>query len=320
MADILIKRVGIGVAIASTTDPYSSFEVHRIDRERWRAAPEKPGIYVLYGTLDERPTAYVGISTTNIRSRVALHRLNDAKAWFGVLFAIPLPAAYCQSVEAELIRRGTEAHVVTLVNGAKEARWLDTDDVHVSPVLDAIVEALELLLGTDIFTARDEPDVGQEGAGQSAQRQWSMDEWMAEANRVSGAEYEKGMRDLVAAWMSTGSADRRVGFGGGRIAAALFLVTDAGAHSYWPLAIYPGKVEVPFQWMAYRPATESEGFRRELMQQLNAIDGVDLDESKINGKPSFPSSVLADPATREQVIAVLTWFCESVRRRSAIGE
>ena len=320
MADLLIKRAGTGVAIASTTDPYSSFEVHRVDRERWRAAPEKPGIYVLYGALDGQPTAYIGMSTTSIRARVASHHVSERKAWFGVLFAIPLTAAYCQSVEAELIRRATEAEVVALANDAKEARWLDATDAHIAPAIDSIVQSLELLLGTDIFTTRDEPagtadSSSGDGAAAGRRREWSMDEWMAEARRVSGPGYEAGLREMVREWLADAAPDRRIAFGGGRIAASLFLVTDAGAHSYWPLAIYPSKVEVPFQWMAYRPATESEGFRREVLDRFNAIDGIDLDESKIGAKPSFAPAVIADPATRTQVMDVVEWFSDEVRKR-----
>ncbi len=52
-----------------------------------------------------------------------------------MLFAIPLPAGYCQSVEAELIRRATEAEVVSVMNDEKEERWLGADNVHVAPAL-----------------------------------------------------------------------------------------------------------------------------------------------------------------------------------------
>lgn len=312
MADILIKRAGTGVAIARTTDPYSSFEVHRIDRERWDATPEKPGIYVLYGTLNGAPTAYVGMSTANMRARIRSHHVNERKVWFGVLFAIPLAPGYCTSVEAELIRRATDAEVVVVANDAKESRWLGADDTHVEPALEAIGSALELLLGTDIFTARDEPGPD---AGTGAPGAWTMERWLTAAREASGDAYANAVRTMVDQWMAAGAPGRRVEFGNGRIMAAIFLVTDAGPRSYWPLAIYPTKVEVPFQWMTYRPATESEGFRRDLLDRLNAIDGIDLDEAKLAAKPSFPPSVLEDPATCAQVMDVVRWFYDEVRSR-----
>lgn len=315
MADLLIKRAGTGVAIARTTDPYSSFEVHRIDRERWSATPEGPGIYVLYGTLNGAPTAYIGMSTANMRARIRSHHVNERKVWFGVLFAIPLAPGYCTSVEAELIRRAIEAEVVMVANDAKEARWLAADDTHVEPAIEAVVGALELLLGTDIFTARDEPAEGSEAEAPGV---WTMERWLTAAREESGDTYADAVKLMVDQWMAGGFPGRRLEFGNGRIMAAIFPVTDAGSKSYWPLAIYPGKVEVPFQWMAYRPATESEGFRRDLLDRLNAIDGIDLDESKLAAKPWFPTAVIVDPGTRAQVLDVLDWFYAEVRSRSEV--
>lgn len=319
MSDLLIKRVGTGVAIATATDPFSFFEVHRLDRERWRATPEKPGIYLLYGLLDATPTAYIGMSTTSMRSRIASHHVSEKKAWFGVLFAIPLSASHCPSVEADLIKRVRDADVVTVANANSEGRFLGTDDVHIAPALDAITEALELLLGTDIFTRRDEPvtrigATASEDSSSGRKRQWTMDEWMEEARRSGGPEYEEGVRDLAREW-TRDNEDRRVGLGSGRTNTALFLMLDAGGDSYWPLAVYPGGVEVPFQWLAYRTATESEQFRREFMDRLNGVDGIDLDEARLNARPSFPTSVIASASSREEVIAVLNWFAHEVIRR-----
>ena len=55
-------------------------------------------------------------------------------------------------------RRVREASVVSVItNQADEGRFLDVDDVHVAPALDGIIHGLEMLLGSNIFTAEDEP-------------------------------------------------------------------------------------------------------------------------------------------------------------------
>ena len=158
MSDLLITRFAPGVSIAKTTDPFSTLEVHRIDRVAWKAAPGTPGIYLLYGFVDGEPAVYVGMSTTSIRDRIASHHVSPKKNWFGTLFAVPLQSAmHCQAIEAELIRRVSEAGIVGIVdNQASESRFLDVDDVHVPPALDAITGALELLLGSDIFSPGDD--------------------------------------------------------------------------------------------------------------------------------------------------------------------
>ena len=153
MADLLISRISPGVAIARPTDPFSKLEVHRIDRDRWKESPARSGVYLLYGFVDDSPVAYVGMSTTSILGRIQSHHVSDSKNWFGTLFAVPVDnPVLCAPVEAELIRRIREAGVVdTVDNKVQPQAFLDTDDVHVGPALDGIIDALGLLLGTDIF-------------------------------------------------------------------------------------------------------------------------------------------------------------------------
>lgn len=165
--DLLITQLKPGVVVAKTTDPFSSFQVHRVERHAYREAPAEPGIYVLYGFVDGEPVAYVGMSTKSIRDRITQHHVNPKKNWFGTLFAVPLQTTmHCPAIEAELIRRVTEAGVVSVVdNLSTEERFLDADDVHLAPALNAITGALALLLGTDIFT----PDTEDEGGAQTVQ-------------------------------------------------------------------------------------------------------------------------------------------------------
>jgi hypothetical protein len=158
MADLLITKTSPGVAKVTSTDPFSNLELHRVDRTSWQATPETPGVYLLYGLVDENPAAYVGMSTTSMRQRIRNHHVAPKKNWFGVIFAIPLAPMLCQVLEAELIRRVREADVVAVINEADEARWLDADDVHVAPALETIVGALEMLLGNDIFNPQETED------------------------------------------------------------------------------------------------------------------------------------------------------------------
>jgi hypothetical protein len=101
---------------------------------------------------------YIGMSTTSVRDRVRAHHVTPRRNWFGVLFAIPMSSPLLlPAIEAELIRRVQEAAVVSIVeNRADETRWLDADDVHRAPALDGIIGALEMLLGSDIFTPQED--------------------------------------------------------------------------------------------------------------------------------------------------------------------
>ena len=164
MADLLISRVSPGVAKARSVDPFDELVIYRLERDHWHDTPQQPGIYLLYGAAaDGKLTIYIGQSTTNMRDRVRSHHVNRGKNWFGVLFAVPVPnTLLCLAIEAELIGQVNEAGVVDVIaNVTDERRHRYTDDVHVEPAVEKIRGALELLLGSDIFTPNEPTEVTQ---------------------------------------------------------------------------------------------------------------------------------------------------------------
>ncbi|GAB3119841.1 DUF262 domain-containing protein [Streptomyces calidiresistens] len=87
---------------------------------------------------------------------------------------------------------------------------------------------------------------------------------------------------------------------------------DAGTsrrpHLLWPMTIYPvsGTVEVVFQYLRSRAPFDDSEQRRELLNRLNKIDGIELPEAKLELRPSFPVGVFA--AHGEEIRGVLDWF------------
>jgi hypothetical protein len=117
-------------------------------------------VYLLFGFINDRPAAYVGVSTTSMLSRIRDHHVTPRKDWFGTLFAVPIQQVMlCQPLEAELIRRVSEAGVVDFVDNRNQPRvFLDVEDDKVTAALTTITEAFEMLLGTDIFTAHEDEE------------------------------------------------------------------------------------------------------------------------------------------------------------------
>ena len=58
-----------------------------------------------------------------------------------------------RAIEAELIQRAQDADVVALTNKAEESRFVGLADGAVDSAAEKIAAALEMLLGTDIFTS-----------------------------------------------------------------------------------------------------------------------------------------------------------------------
>jgi hypothetical protein len=156
VADLLIQRLSGSAARITTTDPFDTLEVHRIDRSGWAETPPTAGVYLLYGFPAGEPTAYIGMSETDMRARVKAHHVTPQKNWFGVLFAVPVAnPMFARAIEAALIQRAVEADLVALTNKAEEARYTGLADTAVDAAVGKIAGALEMLLGTDIFSPGD---------------------------------------------------------------------------------------------------------------------------------------------------------------------
>ncbi len=100
-----------------------------------------------------------------------------------------------------------------------------------------------------------------------------------------------------------------------------FLIARDKAHpdgNIWPVALYPlGRCEVVFQHLAIRPPFDDIQMREELRERLNKIPGVDLPASKIELKPGFPLKVMADPASRDFFIEILSWFRDQAMQQDS---
>ncbi|MGW3389381.1 GmrSD restriction endonuclease domain-containing protein [Streptomyces cinereoruber] len=88
----------------------------------------------------------------------------------------------------------------------------------------------------------------------------------------------------------------------------LDLGTSRRAHLMWPIAVYPvsGTVEVVFQHLKTRSPFDDTEQRRELLNRLNEIDGIELPAAKLELRPSFPVGVFAEHG--DEISEVLDWF------------
>ncbi|WP_234425468.1 hypothetical protein [Streptomyces kebangsaanensis] len=79
------------------------------------------------------------------------------------------------------------------------------------------------------------------------------------------------------------------------------------------MTLYPGAgrggtAEVVFQYMAARAPFTDRALRAELLTRLNALDGVDIPEGKLELRPNIRLSLLEKNRNRELLAETLTWF------------
>lgn len=180
------------------------------------------------------------------------------------------------------------------------------------PVQRLSSDDLALLVGG----ADAEPDEGVAPAwrgGEAQGKETRAESFVRQLAADDDDETVDAVRELFARWEELGGW---IGYGSGKVmTSAALMLGELGApgRGIWPLTLYPGSgrggtAEVVFQHLAAREPFTDRALRAELLTRLNALEGVDIPEGKLELRPSFRLSLLAKSANRLLWSETLTWF------------
>ncbi len=169
-----------------------------------------------------------------------------------------------------------------------------------------------LLAGTDDDRA-DGEDTAQDGTAGTPGEETRAERFFRQLAADDSPETVEAVRALFAHWESLGGW---IGHGAGHVTTSAYLMLgEAGGpgRGIWPMALYPGAgrgatAEVVFQYMAAREPFTDRALRAELLTRLNALDGVDIPEGKLELRPNIRLSLLEKERNRELLTETLTWF------------
>jgi hypothetical protein len=85
---------------------------------------------------------------------------------------------------------------------------------------------------------------------------------------------------------------------------------------HWLFAVWThGRVEIQFSVMQRKPPFDEETKRLELLERLNALDGVEFAPDVITKQPGIPLSALREPLACQQFLAIFDWVVQEIRGR-----
>jgi hypothetical protein len=139
-----------------------------------------------------------------------------------------------------------------------------------------------------------------------ASRRWDEESLIGKVERQAGPDAADVARRIIDWSRGTFS---RLEWGRGSKFGGFSPALDHTGRSYWPFYLWTtGKIRIEFQWMKGMPPFDRVERRVEFMERLNAIPGVELASSSIDGKPAIPLTVLSDDASLEALFETLKWF------------
>lgn len=137
-----------------------------------------------------------------------------------------------------------------------------------------------------------------------------LDRFLAQLSRQQDLPTVNGVVAAIESWDAVGGFVL-LGAGGETSCFLMARDKDHRLGSIWPVTLYPsGKCEIVFQHMSRRPPFDDIQLRMEFRERLNKIPRVDLPVAKIELRPGFPLSVLAEHSALTVFIETLNWFYE----------
>jgi hypothetical protein len=152
-------------------------------------------------------------------------------------------------------------------------------------------------------------------APRAGQREWNELAFFTELQNRLGPDAVKVARRLLA-WVRSeryavqwlgGSIDGRMRVG--------IRTGERGASKVWtPFQLWTdGKIVVLFQLLERRPPFDSERLRRDLLDQLREIEGVDFPDDAIERRPRFPLALLEPENSFGTFTNAIEWVASTVR-------
>jgi len=128
----------------------------------------------------------------------------------------------------------------------------------------------------------------------------------ADAGRVAKTILDWAVKRHLRTWWGHGMGD-----------GSFFPMLDTDGQTHFLVSVWTsGRLEVQFQWMKSRPPMDSVEKRKELQRKLNAIPGVHVPDSRLEGRPKVELSAFSGEDSARQLLDALDWVVQEIRGNS----
>ena len=159
-------------------------------------------------------------------------------------------------------------------------------------------------------------EAAKRAKGQAPGRQWDREAVLQELEAKHGRQVA-GVARAIIEWGEE-RGDLRFYFGSGQKDGSVQAGLDDGSAYLFPFVIYTyGKVEIQFQYIRRKPPFDDLELRREFQAKLNAIPGVDIQQSDLDKRPSIPLDALAANGNLDEFVAAMDWAFAQAKGQSA---
>jgi hypothetical protein len=152
---------------------------------------------------------------------------------------------------------------------------------------------------------------GKKNNNSSSKKQWDEESFFRELKSRRNVEEAEIARKILD-W----ARDKlpRFWWGKGKQDGSFYPVLDHNGEQYYPIAIWTyGKIEIQFQWLMNKSPFNDEMKRKELLNRLNQIPGIEIPEKAITRRPNISLSKFKDASSLTQLLETLDWSVQEIK-------
>ncbi|HEY3398957.1 MAG TPA: hypothetical protein VGM19_15015 [Armatimonadota bacterium] len=155
-------------------------------------------------------------------------------------------------------------------------------------------------------------------AGPREKRQWNMVTFFDDLLERRGLQ-EVAVAKRIVEWAEVEVS--RLTWGKGTHCGSCKPVLHHDGRDHQLFAVWSsGALEIYFHWYTYKPPFDAEGKRRELLQRLNLLPGVELGGDVIAGLPTIPLAALLEQSSLAHFLDTFSWMAGEIRASGAQPE
>jgi len=150
---------------------------------------------------------------------------------------------------------------------------------------------------------------GKKDNNSGSKKQWDEESFFKELKSRRNVEEAEIARKILD-W----ARDKlpRILWGNGKIDGSILL--DLNGERYCPIAIWTyGKIEIQFQWLMNKSPFNDEMKRKELLNRLNQIPGVEIPEKAITRRPNIFLSKFKEDSSLTKLLETLDWVVQEMK-------
>ncbi len=143
-------------------------------------------------------------------------------------------------------------------------------------------------------------------------KKWDEDSFFAELGEKYSNSVDPARKILN--WAKSHEDITRIWWGEGEKTGSFVPVVEYDGKSHQLFAVYTyGTLEVYFYWYQYKPQFASVEKRKELLDRLNRIEGVNIPDDAVSKRPNISLGVFSNPIALKKLLAAFDWFIQEIK-------